>query len=105
MAKINLDKMNLFDLKALQTEVEQAIEKRRDTDRSSLKDKMAEMANEAGFSIDDLFGKSKGKKSSLAPKYRNPDDPSKTWSGRGRKPEWLKQRLKAGESQEGFLIK
>ena len=29
-------------------------------------------------------------------KYRNPDDPSQTWSGRGRRPRWLTEALEAG---------
>jgi DNA-binding protein H-NS len=32
----------------------------------------------------------------VSPKYRNPDRPSETWSGRGRQPRWLAARLKAG---------
>ena len=32
------------------------------------------------------------------PKYRNPDDPSQTWSGRGRRPRWVVQSLEAGRT-------
>ena len=32
------------------------------------------------------------------PKYSNPDDPSQTWSGRGRRPRWVTQALEAGRS-------
>ena len=28
-------------------------------------------------------------RSAVAPKYRNPADPSQTWSGRGRPPTWI----------------
>jgi DNA-binding protein H-NS len=45
---------------------------------------------------------SKGKK--VAPKYRNPDDPSQTWAGRGAQPRWLKAHLSAGRSREEFAI-
>lgn len=33
-------------------------------------------------------------------KYRNPDDPSQTWSGRGRRPRWLSEALEAGRKLE-----
>jgi DNA-binding protein H-NS len=38
------------------------------------------------------------------PKYQNPDDPSQTWSGRGKKPRWIGDRLAAGKSIEELLI-
>jgi len=44
----------------------------------------------------------KGKK--VAPKYRNPDDPSQTWAGRGAQPRWLKAHLTAGRNIEDFAI-
>lgn len=48
----------------------------------------------------------KGRKSSAkaAAKYVNPADPSQTWSGRGRKPGWVHEALKAGKSIEDLEI-
>jgi DNA-binding protein H-NS len=41
----------------------------------------------------------------IAPKYRNPDNPSETWSGRGLKPRWMSALLKErGRKVEDFLI-
>ena len=37
-------------------------------------------------------------------KYRNPDKPSETWSGRGREPKWLAEKLAAGQPRDNFLI-
>ena len=38
------------------------------------------------------------------PKYRNPEDPSITWSGRGRHPRWLNEGLLAtGRVIDDFL--
>ena len=42
--------------------------------------------------------------SKLAPKYRNPDNPSETWAGRGLKPRWLAAALKGGKKLEYFSI-
>ncbi len=33
--------------------------------------------------------KKKRAKSSRPPKYRNPNDPTQTWTGRGKAPKWL----------------
>jgi DNA-binding protein H-NS len=38
------------------------------------------------------------------PKYQNPDVPTETWSGRGKRPRWLVSALKAGGTVEDFKI-
>jgi DNA-binding protein H-NS len=40
----------------------------------------------------------------LAPKYRDTKDRSLVWAGRGARPRWMQERLKAGAKQEDFLI-
>ncbi len=42
-------------------------------------------------------------KSSVAPKYRDPDSGA-TWTGRGRPPVWLAQKISQGRTKEEFLI-
>jgi DNA-binding protein H-NS len=36
-------------------------------------------------------------------KYRHPDYPAMTWSGRGREPRWIGEALEAGYTQEELL--
>jgi DNA-binding protein H-NS len=38
------------------------------------------------------------------PKYRNPDRPSETWSGRGKQPHWVGAQLKSGKKVDDLLI-
>lgn len=38
------------------------------------------------------------------PKYRNPDQPSETWAGRGKQPRWLIAQLRSGRRIEDFRI-
>jgi DNA-binding protein H-NS len=40
----------------------------------------------------------------VAPKYRNPQNPTETWAGRGLKPRWLTAAIKSGKKTEDFLI-
>jgi DNA-binding protein H-NS len=57
--------------------------------------------------------KSSGAKSSterrpypaVVPKYRNPERPSETWAGRGKKPRWLAAQLKSGKRIDDFRIR
>ena len=38
------------------------------------------------------------------PKYRNPERPSETWSGRGKRPRWVGVQLRSGKKVEDLLI-
>jgi DNA-binding protein H-NS len=38
------------------------------------------------------------------PKYRNPERPSETWSGRGKQPRWVDAHLKSGKKVDDLLI-
>lgn len=40
----------------------------------------------------------------MAPKYRNPENPSETCAGRGLKPRWLTAAMKGGKKLEDFAI-
>lgn len=39
------------------------------------------------------------------PRYRNPQNPSETWSGKGHRPGWLEQALAAGAALEDLEIR
>jgi DNA-binding protein H-NS len=41
----------------------------------------------------------------VVPKYRNPERPSETWAGRGKKPRWLAAQLKSGKRIDDFRIR
>lgn len=36
--------------------------------------------------------------------YRDPDDPRKTWTGKGARPKWLKEELGKGRSLDEFTL-
>jgi DNA-binding protein H-NS len=99
---INLEKMSLEDLKALQKEVEAAIkgfEKRKKKEALVAAQKAAQ---EHGFSLDEILSEKSGSKG--LPKYANPADPDQTWTGRGRQPTWVKDALAKGKSLEDLAL-
>ena len=87
MAALNLDEMSLKDLKQLHKDVGKAINSFEDRRKKEALAVLEAKAVEMGFSLNELTGARSGKVS--APKYRNPDDGSQTWTGRGRKPSCL----------------
>jgi DNA-binding protein H-NS len=42
---------------------------------------------------------------SALPKYRNPENPSETWNGRGRRPKWINAQLSSGVELESLSIR
>jgi DNA-binding protein H-NS len=101
MAVINVDKMSLKELVALDGKVKGAIAEARTKERVELKIKVAALAASHGFSLAELFG---AKSAKSVAKYANPEDATDTWSGRGRKPNWLVARLKKGAKLAEFGI-
>jgi DNA-binding protein H-NS len=75
---------------------------------SALRDKINELIRAEGFTFDDVFGarapKSKRAGAVVAAKYRNPDDEEQTWSGRGKRPRWFNDALKAGKKESDLLV-
>ena len=40
----------------------------------------------------------------VVPKFRNPEQPSETWAGRGKTPRWLAIQLRSGKNKDEFRI-
>lgn len=105
MAKINgLDNLSYAELVNLQKRIEEAIAEKRVSDAQATKEALRAMAEKAGFDIKELFGKRGSPKGAGVAKYRNPKDTSQTWTGRGRKPNWLVEAVKKGAKLDSFAI-
>lgn len=97
---------------AHQRDVERAIRESETRAKADAKQKILELAQAAGFELNDLFGnapatKVRGagrSKTDLPPKYRHPENADITWSGRGRQPDWVKAHIEAGGDKEELLI-
>ena len=87
MASVNVDKMSLKDLVDLEAKVKKALSAARERERSEIKQKIENLAQNSGFSVSELFGgRGRGRpaKGRIAAKFVNPDNPAETWAGRGR---------------------
>ncbi len=104
MAWISVDKLSLKELDSLEAKLQNAIAEARTKERSELKKKVADLAASHGFSVSELFGGKGSAKSKSVAKYANPDDSVDTWTGRGRKPNWVIARLKKGAKLSDFEI-
>lgn len=106
--KVDVEKMNRTELMELRDRVDAAIQSLADREKKAALEAAEAAAAKHGFSLSDLGvkpsgrgrGTAKRKSSATAvnpPKYRHPTDPKKTWSGRGRKPQWIKDAEKKGD--------
>lgn len=102
---IDLDKMSLKDLKALQTQVARQIEDFEERRKRDALKEIEDKARSLGFSLEEILGaKQKRKRTPAKAKYANPANASETWTGRGRKPRWVEAALKAGKSLGDLTI-
>jgi DNA-binding protein H-NS len=72
-----------------------------------LRAKISAMVKAEGFAIEDVFsgtGARRGVHRKVKPKYRNPVDPSQTWTGRGKRPRWYQAALASGKKEKDLLI-
>jgi DNA-binding protein H-NS len=64
----------------------------------------SELANIHRIAGGAMRGRRGGLRGKVEPKYRNPNNLSETWAGRGLKPRWLTAAIKAGKNLEHFAI-
>ena len=108
---IDIDSLSLKELTVLLNEVEAAIPEKKKTEIVDLRAKLEAVAAEAGYTLTEVVGGRAGKRGAtagngtVAVKYRNPDNPAETWSGRGRTARWLAEKLKKrGVKIEDFAV-
>ena len=105
MAELNLGAMSLAELRDLQKAVAKAITHYDIRQKAEARNKLAILAHELGYTFDELAAV-EGPKRKRAPSttiYKHPENPTITWSGRGRKPAWYTAHLEAGGKPEDLL--
>ncbi len=105
---VDLTKYSSEELRALKKDIDKALEARRKDDAKKAQQEMKAIAERYGFSVNELVQgqTARSTRRGKAPaRFRHPDDASKTWSGRGRKPVWVKDWEAAGRSLEELRIK
>lgn len=105
MNKSEMLKLSYAQLQQVKADLEQVISEKRIEEREKAREELEKRARELGFEAGDLFSSSKPKAKEKAPaKYAHPENPSKTWSGRGRQPNWMKEHLENGGKLEDLAL-
>jgi DNA-binding protein H-NS len=111
MKKIDLEAMSLEELWSLHEKISTILSERITSEKTELEKRLA-ILNRGRDVIErgnvpqsyNSDGKARREYPRVFPKYRNPQTPSETWSGRGKQPRWLVAAIKTGRKIEDFKI-
>ncbi len=110
MRKIDLETMSVDDLWSLHEQISKILSARITSEKRELEKRLAVLNRGIEGVVDasqsyNANGKARRKYPRVFPKYRNPQTPSETWSGRGKQPRWLAAAIKTGRKIEDFRIR
>lgn len=110
---MDLSNLSLAELKSLLVQVGEELKLREQSDIDAAHNEINAIAQRVGLSLKELIGLGQGKlrkqegsaggkvrktSGKVAVQYRNPQDASQEWTGRGRQPKWVKELLASGKN-------
>jgi len=90
---VDLAKMSVDELWALHEDLREMLSTRLDAEMQEMQRRRAQ-----------IDAKTRRPYPKVHPKYRNPERPSETWSGRGMHPHWVRAQLRKGKQFDDLLI-
>ena len=97
--RFRLSAMSTDELLTLRDNVSRAVSEK----ISELRTQLQRLRSEARSSLAAKTGGGR-RGGKVPPKYRDPDNPSNVWAGRGAEPRWMREKIRAGAKREDFLI-
>lgn len=107
VSDLDFSDLNTKQLQELRDRLDKEIQRSHDRDRKEIMEAVQKMARERGVDPDEvLYGRKREapRRGVVPPKYRDPDNPKTTWSGRGRKPAWFQEALDRGVAESDMEI-
>lgn len=99
MKDINLEMMSTDELWNLHEEICAVLSTKLDAEKHELERRLDKLRG--------LHQRNKGARRpypKVNPKFRNPELPHETWSGRGKRPRWVTEQLRTGKKVDDLLI-
>jgi DNA-binding protein H-NS len=96
-----LDGKSISELQELFNNTQKLLAEKQDAIRETAVQQIQQIALEAGIKVFIREQKKRGEKSAEK-LYRNPDDHSQTWNGKGASPKWIKS---SGKDKSEFEVK
>lgn len=101
---LDLTSLSVAELEQLVHDASARIEVVKRQQFAELRRSLEAQARDAGFDVRELFGLdgTRIRKRVSAATYRNPKNPEQTWAGIGKRPEWIRAAINAGETLESM---
>lgn len=108
-----IEHLELVELRQVYAVTQKQIEKTRRFAQATAIQRMRDVATESGVDFEALMREHFGidedpasgkKRAKVPPKFMHPENPSLTWSGRGRQPLWFKEYEEQGGNTDDLLI-
>jgi DNA-binding protein H-NS len=100
----NLKGMSVETLQNLIADAQNLLDKYEKERRKAVIKEIQDLAASANLSVEIKEGDKVITSSKGVPRYRNPNDPQQTWSGRGKRPNWLNKALESGKKLDDFTV-
>ncbi|MBO9429849.1 H-NS histone family protein [Sulfitobacter sp. R18_1] len=111
----DLKSMSRKELEKLLSDVKKAFQAAQARERRAARKAAQKAAAEYGFSLNELADEApapkKAKKPRKAPagpkskpQFANPENPSQTWTGKGRQPNWFRAQVENGADPETMRV-
>ena len=102
----DLKELSVTELQAMIDNAENALKAKQDSQRKEVYAEIKALAASVGATVEIHEGdKRKARKGAKVPaKYRNPNNASITWTGRGVMPIWMRELIESGHDKTEFLI-
>lgn len=102
-SKLNLEDKSITELQELFASTQHLLQQKQGEIRATAVQKINDIAKEAGIKV--WIREPKQRDAKAEKLYRNPDDPSQTYNGKGASPKWLKDKIASGAKKDDFLVK
>ncbi len=102
--KSNLQSMSAAELWSLYEDVARTLAERLTAEKELLEKRLTQLNQRQHLEQKRREKSARRPYPRVFPKFRNPDQPSQTWAGRGKRPRWLVAQLKSGKRIEDFRI-
>jgi len=100
----NLKGMSVEALQNLIADAQNLLDKYEKERRKVVIKEIQDLAASANLNVEIKEGDKVITSAKGVPRYRNPNNPQQTWSGRGKRPNWLNEALESGKKLDDFTV-
>lgn len=103
---MDLTKLPMADLRNLHEQVNQEMKKRDEHEVARAREQIFAIAHSLGMPLKELIGTGiRPKSGKIADRFRHPENSAEQWSGRGRRPRWIKNWIDAGKTIDMLRVR